>query len=151
MARRTKNELEKMESLVRLYLDDTNNDPHIAWDEYVKYNMISNNKFPDYIKGIKDFIKVSEKYHAEFEYKKRLEVKKQENKKLEKNYEEIIKNLNKENDYPRIREAYYNPDNKNYKLPLCELMIYTKLDQEERKGWKFSANDIRVYKDLNII
>jgi hypothetical protein len=38
----------------------TNNDPHQAWDEYIKYFLLSGKKMPDDINGIKDFIKASE-------------------------------------------------------------------------------------------
>ena len=48
-----------MNALINEFLEKTNNDPHKAWDEYIKYHLMSGNSFPEDIKGIKDFIKAS--------------------------------------------------------------------------------------------
>lgn len=56
--RRTKTELLQMENTCKLYLLEVKNDPHKAYDNFIKENLISG--LPYYIKGIKDFIKVSQ-------------------------------------------------------------------------------------------
>lgn len=48
-----------MNQLIYNFLQKTNNDPHKAWDEYIKYHLLSGKPFPEDIKGIQDFIKAS--------------------------------------------------------------------------------------------
>ena len=48
-----------MNQLVYEFLQKTNNDPHKAYDEYIKYHLLSGNPFPKDVKGITDFIKAS--------------------------------------------------------------------------------------------
>jgi len=48
-----------MNQIVYEYLNKTNNNPHKAYDEYIKYHLLSGRQFPEDVKGIKDFIKAS--------------------------------------------------------------------------------------------
>jgi hypothetical protein len=48
-----------MNSMVYEYLNKTNNNPHKAYDEYIKYHLLSGKQLPEDIKGIKDFITAS--------------------------------------------------------------------------------------------
>jgi hypothetical protein len=48
-----------MNSLVYEYLNKTGNNPHKAYDEYIKYHLLSGKSLPEDIKGIKDFITAS--------------------------------------------------------------------------------------------
>jgi hypothetical protein len=153
MARRSKEELYRMERLVKNFLEDNNNNPHKAWDEYIKFYLTANLQLPNCIKGLKDFIKISEKYQAEYEYKIKLGQQKQENKQTEKDYQEIIWNLTKENDYPKVKELYKTIENQEKKMALCELMmsIHAIHTGDKKENYKFNASQIRIYKELNII
>lgn len=78
--RRTKIEIEWMKQEVMEYLLKTNNDPHKAWDLYIKHHLENNILMPHYIKGIKDFLLVAEEIKEEnqkqvYEEKKKLELK----------------------------------------------------------------------------
>ena len=55
--RRTKKELEQMESDVRYYLSYNNYNAHKAYDNYIKDYLLSGKNLPYYINGIKDFLK----------------------------------------------------------------------------------------------
>ena len=48
-----------MNSLVYEYLNKTGNNPHKAYDEYIKYHLLSGERLPEDIKGLKDFITAS--------------------------------------------------------------------------------------------
>lgn len=61
MARRTKEELEEMQRIVQTYLLVNGNNPHKAFDALVKEHLLGAKKIPDYIKGMSDFVKESEK------------------------------------------------------------------------------------------
>ena len=154
MVRRTKAELETASRLIKLYLADTENDPHQAYNEYIKFYLISGQQLPKYIKGIKDFIKVSTQYQKEYEYKQQLEQQKQDNKVLEQDYIEKIKELTKEGDYQKVKESYSTATGNN-KLALCSLMNYLHNKElgikENYNKWKFNANEIRTFIDYGII
>ena len=55
--RRTKNEMQLMESDVRYYLMYNNLDAHKAHDNYIKDHLMSGQSMAYYINGIKDFLK----------------------------------------------------------------------------------------------
>jgi hypothetical protein len=48
-----------MNNIVYEYLNKTGNNPHKAYDEYIKYHLLSGKPMPEDITGIKDFIKAS--------------------------------------------------------------------------------------------
>jgi len=155
MARRTKVELEAVSRLIKLYLVDTDNDPHQAYNEYIKFYLLSNQQLPGYIKGLKDFIKVSKEYQKEYEYRQQLEQQKQDNKALELDYIEKIKGLTKEGDYSKIKNAYNKAQANTGKHDLCELMLLLHRKSlgniEEYNNWKFNANSIRTFIEYGII
>lgn len=65
--RRNKDEMEQMRGVVNSYLLANNNDPQKAYNDYIKYFLCNNISLPYYIKGLKDFIKLSEdKKHNEY-------------------------------------------------------------------------------------
>ena len=155
MARRTKVELEAVSRLIKLYLVDTDNDPHQAYNEYIKFYLLSNQQLPGYIKGLKDFIKVSKEYQKEYEYRQQLEQQKQDNKALELDYIEKIKGLTKEQDYIKVKDAYNKAHVNTGKHALCELMLLLHRKSlgniEEYNNWKFNANSIRTFIEYGII
>jgi len=155
MARRTKQQLEAASRLIKLYLADTDNDPHNAYNEYIKFYLVSGQQLPGYIKGLKDFIKVSKEYQKEYEYKQQLEQRKQDNKILELDYAEKIKGLTKEEDYIKVKDAYSKAQVNTGKHALCELMLllYRKSlgNIEEYNNWKFNADSVRIFIKYRII
>lgn len=60
MSRRNKKETEEMRGLVNYYLMQNNNNPHNAYDEYIKDYLLNNMPLPYFINGLKDFIKLSQ-------------------------------------------------------------------------------------------
>jgi hypothetical protein len=58
--RRNKNDMRLMENECTYYLLQTGNNPHKAYDLFIKEHLESNQTFPYYVKGMKDFLKVSQ-------------------------------------------------------------------------------------------
>lgn len=153
--RRSKAELEYMERTCKTWLEDVNWNYHKAWDEYIKFHLINNIKLPNYINGIKDFKKTCEKYKNWYENKIVQENTIKENKTIEKDYQDIIRELTKEKDYQKIKELYnkykgQNTENKNHLVNLM-MMINDISSGGNKEDWKFTASEIRAYKDLGII
>ena len=65
MARRTKQELLLMKSVVSKYLHKNNLDAHKAFEDMVTYYLENGSQMPYYIKSIKDFIKISKELQNE--------------------------------------------------------------------------------------
>lgn len=113
--RRTKSDLQKVASICRLYLIQEN-DPHKAWDQYIKDHMEQNKLIPTYITGIRDFIKASKILEHDIQVIKK-----------DKEQQEIHK-INKENDMDTIKkldinlvmQAYRNAEG-DRKLELCNI------------------------------
>jgi hypothetical protein len=57
--RRNKLQMKWMREEVTEYLLKTNNDPHAAWDLFVKKHLQAGIEIPEWIHGKKDFVKVS--------------------------------------------------------------------------------------------
>jgi hypothetical protein len=57
--RRNKLQMKWMREEVTEYLLKTNNDPHAAWDLFVKRHLQAGIEIPEWIHGKKDFVKVS--------------------------------------------------------------------------------------------
>lgn len=57
--RRNKLQMKWMREDVTEYLLKTNNDPHAAWDLFVKRHLQAGIEIPEWIHGKKDFVKVS--------------------------------------------------------------------------------------------
>lgn len=82
MSRRTKQDMNLMESEVRYYLLQTNNNPHLAHEKMIKEHLENAQPIPYYIKGVKDFIKVSQQLAIELNRKEQM------NKKDKERYEQ---------------------------------------------------------------
>ncbi len=89
--RRTKIEMILMRREVENWLLKNNNDPHKAWDAYIKYHLENNMLLDYYIKGIKDFHMVSVEL-----------ANKMEKERIEKEYKETIKR-NKESFIDKLK------------------------------------------------
>lgn len=57
--RRNKLQMKWMREDVTEYLLKTNNDPHAAWDLFIKRHLQAGISIPEWIKGKQDFVKVS--------------------------------------------------------------------------------------------
>ena len=57
--KRNKLQMKWMREEVTEYLLKTNNDPHVAWDLFVKRHLQAGIEIPEWIHGKKDFVKVS--------------------------------------------------------------------------------------------
>ncbi|STO12828.1 Uncharacterised protein [[Flavobacterium] thermophilum] len=57
--RRNKLQMKWMREEVTEYLLKTNNDPHAAWDLFIKRHLQAGIEIPEWIHGKKDFVKVS--------------------------------------------------------------------------------------------
>jgi hypothetical protein len=89
MARRTKNEMELMHDDASYYLLQTNNNYHKAYDLFIKDHLENNKTIPYYIKGIKDFLVVSQSLAVKLNRKEQMN-------KVNKQYaekQEIIKDF----------------------------------------------------------
>jgi hypothetical protein len=72
MTRRTKRDMELMKDDCIYYLLQTKNDPHKAYDLFIKEHLESKQMIPYYIKGIKDFNKVSEELAVKLNQKEQM-------------------------------------------------------------------------------
>ena len=66
MSRRTKQEMESMRNFVKLDLLANKNDPHKAFESMIKEYLEDGKQIPHYIKGIKDYIKMSESEEMQY-------------------------------------------------------------------------------------
>ena len=73
MARRNKREMELMKNDVTFYLLENKLDPHKAHEAMIKEYLESGQPIPYYIKGIKDFIKISQQLAIELDRKEQSE------------------------------------------------------------------------------
>lgn len=120
MARRTKREMEKMNNFCRLYLLSNKLDPHAAYEEMVKEHLGSGQMIPYYIKGIKDFINVSQELAAELNYKERMKKKDQERQSEKETIINYIMNISKE-DINKIWKEYNKKVTHSEKLNIVDV------------------------------
>jgi hypothetical protein len=124
--KRNKLAMQWMREDVTDYLTRTNNNPHQAWDLFVKEHLQSGKAFPNWIKGKKDFIKVSKELQKEIDrqkeeeqYKRQIETQKEIIiNKLKQTQKENIKTLWKE-----YREQVA-PDEKVYLADIITMVEY---------------------------
>ena len=60
MAKRTREQLAEVRSTARHYLYMTNNNPQLAWNEYIKAHLLSGKSFSPIGHTLKDFVQESE-------------------------------------------------------------------------------------------
>lgn len=61
MSSRSKKKLENAEQIIGEFLERNNNNPQEAWDSYIAHYLRNRIPFPNNIKGIKDFVRLSKK------------------------------------------------------------------------------------------
>jgi hypothetical protein len=118
--RRTKNEMQRMESDVRYYLTYNSLDAHKAYDNYIKDNLLSGKSFPYYINGIKDFIKIESIMKSEQEQREQKKIREQEQQEQKKNTVELIQTIPVENFMKAYRQAK-ETGTENHKMALCDM------------------------------
>lgn len=121
--RRTKLEMEKMRNLCTAYLLETKLDPHKAYELYIKEYLENGMELEYYIKGIKDFIKVSQELAAKLKYEKAMKKADKERHEKQQTIKDYILSLTKE----EIRDIYKKYKNKvshTEKLELVNLVNF---------------------------
>ena len=118
--RRTKKEMQQMESDVRYYLVYNSNDPHKAYDNFIKDYLLSGHSLPYYINGIKDFIKIASIVKAEQEQRAEQKTRQQEEQEQKKNIIEQIKAIPVENFITAYKQAKETGTEK-HKMALCDM------------------------------
>lgn len=120
MARRTKREMEKMNNFCRLYLLSNKLDPHAAHEEMVKEHLTSGTMIPYYIKGVKDFIQVSQELAVELNRKEQMKKADKERFEAKETIARFILKLTKEEVYSLYKE-YKDKVSNSHKLVLIDV------------------------------
>lgn len=150
MARRTKREMELMNGDVRYYLLQTNNDYHKAHELMIKEYLESHQPIPYYIKGVKDFIKVSQELALELNRKEQMAKRDKEQydrkqeiinyimslstnemKAIYKEYKDIVRNSDKLVLH-MVYMAIYNNDLKEKDIDQHTINVFTEIYQDKQ-------------------
>jgi hypothetical protein len=145
MARRTKREMELMKGDVTYYLLQTNNEPHKAYDLFIKEHLESGEWLPYYIKGNKDFIQVSQELAVELNRKDQM--KKADKEKYESK-QTIIKFImdTTVQEMKEIYKQYKDKVSQSDKLVLHE--VYSMKFQNEYKEKYIDQHTINVFQTI---
>lgn len=146
--RRNKQQLACMRTLVEVYLNSNNNDPHLAYNDYISWHLLNNVKLPSHVQGIKDFIKLAKENQASYDYSIQLESKKQHEQKEEKDAKESILNLEIEQVKRAWKEAKEKGTDKE-RMAICD--VYQHVANNMINTWKYNYNDIHILKQYNLI
>jgi hypothetical protein len=142
MKRRSKEDMSKMINDVNYYLIFANNDPHVAYNNYIKDYLLRGKQLPYYIKGLKDFITISKDYERNtllsFRKNKIVIV---DNEQIKNN----LINLSKEYWIKIIKPIFKTLDSQNYKSTLINLW-YAILTQDIKM---LDNMDISNLRDIN--
>lgn len=147
--RRNKRDMQRMENEVRLYLLSNKLDPHAAYDEMVKDYLTTGQSIPYYIKGIKDFIKVSQVLAVELNRKeqmKKADREQAEQKEIIINY---MLNLSKE-DIKGIYKKYKDKVSHSDKLVIIDMynLIWSDYKPDKKDINQHEINVFsRIYND----
>jgi hypothetical protein len=146
--RRTKKEMEQMESDVRYYLTYNNYDGHKAYDNYIKDHLMSGKSLPYYINGIKDFLKFEAIMKVEQEQREQEKIKRQEEQEQKKNVIEQIQSIPVENFITAYRQAKETGTEK-HKMALCDMVMLQKAGDLKEKF--ITGYYIDVCKQYNLV
>lgn len=130
--RRTKVEMVWMENDVREWLYKTNNDPHKAWDEYIKDMLTRGVARAYYIKGIKDFIAVSEKVKLEDKIEEEKAVQKAIQEEKKESIINWLKGLTVEEYTKSIKPIFKQIEDKNLRMMIVN--IWAMIQDKSYKG-----------------
>jgi len=110
--RRYKQDMNNMRNVVDSYLLFNNNNPHAAYNQYIKDHLLSGKTLPYFINGIKDFVNVSrdKSNNTYLQTMKRIETKKN----INQEKQELLNSLSEEYYIEKIMPAYKKLDVKKY-------------------------------------
>jgi hypothetical protein len=132
MARRTKREMELMKNDVTFYLLENKLDPHRAHEAMIKEHLESGQPIPYYIKGVKDFIKISQQLAIELDRKEKMAKRDREKAEQKETIINYILNLSKDeikDIYKKYKDAVSHSD----KLVLHDVYVMKYTDYEMSK------------------
>lgn len=132
--RRNKNDMRLMKNEVTYYLLQTKNNPHAAHELMIKEYLESHTSIPYYVKGVKDFINVSQELAIQLNQKEQMTKQNQQRQEQKQNIINFILNLTVE-DIKSIYKAYKDKVAHSEKLNLVN--VYTAIYNNE-----FSEKDI---------
>jgi hypothetical protein len=138
--RRTKSEMLQATELCQSYLLVTKNDPHKAYNQYIKDHLLSSQLLPHYISGIKDFIKASKQLELDLQEIRQERERAEEHKNTMEDNIERIKTL----DRKKVMEEFKKAEG-NRKLNLCTLA--TMLYHQDFRG----INQSEIYTGLELL
>jgi hypothetical protein len=131
-SRRTKNDMQRMESDVRYYLSYNNYDAQKAYNNYIKDYLLSGQRMPHYINGLKDFIKFESIMKAEQEQREQQKTREHEEKEQKKNIIEQIQSITVETFVEAYRKAKETGTEK-HKMALCDMAMLQKAGDLKEK------------------
>lgn len=144
--RRTKKEMEQMESDVRYYLSYNSLDAHQAYNSYIKDYLISGHSLPYYINGIKDFLKFETIMKTEQKQREEQNRIKQEEQKQKKNIIKQIQSLPVSAFITAYRQAKESGTNE-HKMALCDMATLQNAGDLQEKYITYYYIDVcRQYK-----
>lgn len=120
--RRTKRELEQMENEITSYLLQNKLDPHKAHEAMIKEYLESHQPIPYYIKGVKDFIKVSQKLAVKLNRKEQMKKTDRERAEQQDEIKEYIMSISKE-EAKKIYRQYKDKVTHQEKIILIDVYI----------------------------
>lgn len=120
--RRTKKEMSRMREEVKSWLLKNGNDPHKAWDAYVAHHLKNNLIMDYYVKGLKDFVRVSSELSEQMEKDK---IKKEHKEKTKQEKERLTNELKKLPKKEAVALWKENKDklNNSEKIMLSDIVI----------------------------
>ncbi len=147
--RRTKKDIQEMTSLCEYWLIyHSNNDPQIAYNEYIKYYLEAGIQLPYYVNGIRDFITVSKKIEAEKEQRqqeqKQEQIKETYKKQREEDHKSIIQkilSLSVDQFINAYRQAKETGTEK-HKMALCDMAMLQKSGELKEEFITYDYIDI---------
>lgn len=145
--RRTKLEMVQMENRVTHWLLNNDNNPHKAWDSFIKYHLESKSIIPHYIKGIEDFNKVSKMLNDEIKQNKAEQQLKQTKINSVEQVKEKLFTMSKE-DFKPIYHAYKDIVSESHKLNLVN--IYMMIAHNDYESITDSEINTLIYNDIEL-
>lgn len=148
MARRTKQEIKRADELIKIFLGDAENNPSVAWNNCKAFYASGSQDVPCFIKGLYDFRRVAKGFATQYKYNVDIEQAKKNDKVVVEEYLDKVLSLNEDN-YSEVKDLYKETKNSDYKMALADLMFYIK--SEDKKDWKFGAEEIKIFVELGIV
>lgn len=145
--RRNKRDMEYMNNTCRLYLLANGLNPHKAYDDMIKEHLMSGKQLPYYVKGLKDFVIVSEELKRELNLLQSQKDNQKDNQAQQENDIDKLKAITKDEYKQNILPMLKVTEEKVLKMAIADLWFSI-----EENGFKhITQEDIRSYKRLGII